>query len=279
MEREAGDGHMRFVLLPPGPLTVRHRATVSLIDINLNPVEHRMAVNSDVATTASVPADSIAFWPKGGDYFLETTNFLPGLVVEVSPDYWEESMHRAFGPNAAVRLDFLNYKRDPIAAELGQAGIRLLMADYREEEPTDRLVLEGIGLGLIARIAERLEDDQSLDAGMPTPRALVRQKLIRASEYIEDRLSEGLSVADIASELSMSPSHFARSFKLAMGVGPARYVRIRRVERAKLMLLDPRLKAADVAEACGFSSQAHLSRVFKEFCGVTPGTYRREAGV
>ena len=98
------------------------------------------------------------------------------------------------------------------------------------------------------------------------------------TEYVEANLHDTVQVADLAQLVAMSVSHFARSFKLAMGVGPARYVVIRRVARAKLMLAQGELPIADVALACGFSGQAHLTRTFKDMTGVTPGAFRREMG-
>jgi AraC family transcriptional regulator len=58
-------------------------------------------------------------------------------------------------------------------------------------------------------------------------------------------------------------------------VSPHQYILARRIERAKSMLRDPRHSIVDVALACGFSSQAHLSAMFKRSTGVTPGTYRK----
>jgi len=39
---------------------------------------------------------------------------------------------------------------------------------------------------------------------------------------------------------------------------------------------DKSLRLIDVALACGFSSDAHLSRVFRQVIGATPSEYRRE---
>jgi AraC family transcriptional regulator len=34
---------------------------------------------------------------------------------------------------------------------------------------------------------------------------------------------------------------------------------------------------AEIALACGFSHQEHLTRIFRRMTGVTPGSYRRSA--
>lgn len=59
------------------------------------------------------------------------------------------------------------------------------------------------------------------------------------------------------------------------GVPPWTYVRGRRVDRART-LLDRGMPPPEVAYRTGFADQAHLTRVFKEATGKTPGEHRRE---
>jgi len=47
-----------------------------------------------------------------------------------------------------------------------------------------------------------------------------------------------------------------------------------RIERAKEMLRVPRARVLDVAVACGFKTQQHLARVFRQVCGASPTEYR-----
>jgi AraC family transcriptional regulator len=69
---------------------------------------------------------------------------------------------------------------------------------------------------------------------------------------------------------------FSSEFKRVTGMSPHRYLMTVRVERAKRML-QQREPIAEVAVACGFSHQEHLTNVFRRFTSVTPGAYRREA--
>jgi len=68
--------------------------------------------------------------------------------------------------------------------------------------------------------------------------------------------------------------HFARAFKAATGTPPHRYLTDRRIGRAETMIAEGRLSLAEIADVCGFSSQAHFTRWFKRIMGVTPGIYR-----
>jgi AraC family transcriptional regulator len=59
------------------------------------------------------------------------------------------------------------------------------------------------------------------------------------------------------------------------GVAPHNWLLARRVEVAKERLRDDRLSLLDVALACGFADQSHLTRVFTRVVGVSPGAWRR----
>ena len=73
----------------------------------------------------------------------------------------------------------------------------------------------------------------------------------------------------------MSVSHFSRAFRRTMGVAPHKWLLTRRVELAKERLRDHQLSLLDVALACGFADQSHLTRVFTCMVGLSPGAWRR----
>lgn len=92
-------------------------------------------------------------------------------------------------------------------------------------------------------------------------------------DYIDSRLSEKLSLNDLADLLHISVSHFERIFRATFGRPPYQYVIERRVERAKQHLSRPYLSLHDVACICGFANQSHLTRHFKRLVGVTPARF------
>jgi AraC family transcriptional regulator len=48
----------------------------------------------------------------------------------------------------------------------------------------------------------------------------------------------------------------------------------RRVEQAERALVETSTSIAEIAAACGFSNQEHLTRLFKRSRGITPAAYR-----
>ena len=99
----------------------------------------------------------------------------------------------------------------------------------------------------------------------------------KALEFIHENLSKPMLMGQIADAAALSPCHFSRSFKIAMGVSPARYVLGKRIEMAMRMLVMTKVPLAAVALACGFSSQSHFATSFKEATGLTASVYRSSA--
>jgi PAS domain S-box-containing protein len=88
-----------------------------------------------------------------------------------------------------------------------------------------------------------------------------------------------LSLDELAHETDYSRAHFLRMFRAATGKTPHQYLTERRIERAKSMLLvAKKISLIDVAARCGFSSQSHLTRVFRKQVGATPTEFKRKPG-
>jgi AraC family transcriptional regulator len=134
----------------------------------------------------------------------------------------------------------------------------------------DRILVESLSNGLCIGIARHFVADLPL----PTNKGLSRERLQRVRDYVEVHLDEDLSLTVLADIACLSPYHFSRSFKQAVGVGPQRYVIQRRVERAKTLLRRTREPLALIALEAGFGDQSHLTTIFHREMGVTPGRFR-----
>lgn len=112
--------------------------------------------------------------------------------------------------------------------------------------------------------------DHRTGAGAGLPAAALR----RVTDYVEENLAEGLTLAEISAVAHMSPFHFSRLFKASTGLSPHRYVVDRRVERAKSLLQKTGLPLHEVARLAGFTDQSHLAKHFRRQLGVTPRRFR-----
>ncbi|MEM8728707.1 MAG: AraC family transcriptional regulator [Pseudomonadota bacterium] len=103
---------------------------------------------------------------------------------------------------------------------------------------------------------------------------LDERRLNILTELIETHLDANFGLTNMAEAIDMSPYHFARAFKESTGLSPHQYVMERRIGRARVLMSTTSATLAEVAYATGFSSQAHMTNVFRRKLGVTPGTYR-----
>lgn len=108
----------------------------------------------------------------------------------------------------------------------------------------------------------------------PVMQGLAPARLRRVLDFIDDRLDNDITIKALAQTACLSPFHFARAFKVAVGRPPHRYVHEKRIERAKALLIGSDQPLAEIALCCGFSSQSNFSRAFRQATGTAPGRYR-----
>jgi AraC family transcriptional regulator len=101
--------------------------------------------------------------------------------------------------------------------------------------------------------------------------------LKRVFQFIDANIDKPLSLADMAVASGLSIDRFRRDFKATTQMSPHQYVIRRRVERARTLLTSSRNpKLADIALACGFADQSHLSTTFRRVLGVSPARFARQ---
>ncbi len=91
---------------------------------------------------------------------------------------------------------------------------------------------------------------------------------------LRERWSDRISLADLAAFAGLSRFELVRRFRAQTGLTPFAYRTNLRIAHARTMLArgEP---PAEVALACGFADQAHLTRMFRRAVGVTPALYAR----
>lgn len=97
-------------------------------------------------------------------------------------------------------------------------------------------------------------------------------------EYVEERLASEITLKEVANYFAYSPNHLGYLFKETVGVSFNEYVLTQRMERAKALLRNHKLKVYEVADQTGYKSLTHFSRTFREVVGMTPGEFRKQSG-
>ncbi|MEI9950317.1 MAG: AraC family transcriptional regulator [Pseudomonadota bacterium] len=96
----------------------------------------------------------------------------------------------------------------------------------------------------------------------------------RVRARLHDEFTETLSLERLAKEVGLSKFHVARCFKEATGVAPHQYQKLLRLQSARRQI-ERGVCVREAAAASGFADEAHLSRSFRGWLGVSPGTWRR----
>lgn len=118
------------------------------------------------------------------------------------------------------------------------------------------------------------QDTGAQPMGAAVRGGLAPHKLQKVLSYIDEKLAEPVGVRELASQVHMSPFHFARRFKQAVGTPPHAYITHLRIERAKALLSGTNLPLLEVATRVGYRTQAHFTGVFHRYVDTTPRAYR-----
>jgi AraC family transcriptional regulator len=173
----------------------------------------------------------------------------------------------------APRIGDLNYKfgaggNDATIASLGSTVLPALS----RPEQANRLFVDHVMQAVAAHVAQTY-------GGMRPPQphrgGLAPWQARRAMEILATNLDGGVPLKDVAEECRLSVSQFSRAFRVTIGVPPHKWLLMHRVDVAKEKLRNSHLPLSDIALACGFADQSHLTRVFTQTVGLSPGAWRR----
>ncbi len=128
-------------------------------------------------------------------------------------------------------------------------------------------------LSVLAHFAEWFGELRARDSVVKSGLAPWQER--RSKEMMRASLDSDLSIAAIAAECRLTPSHFGRYFKRSTGVTPYQYLTGLRLEAAKRLMLTTQRSLAEIALACGFSDQSYFTRIFSRDVGTSPAAWRR----
>ncbi|MBB5173889.1 response regulator [Texcoconibacillus texcoconensis] len=101
---------------------------------------------------------------------------------------------------------------------------------------------------------------------------IIRQVL----KYIEDHFAEDISLNELAVYVQANPSYLSRSFKQQSGYKISEYITKVRIEKAKSLLTDEKLKTQEVARRVGYTNERYFSQIFKKLTSLTPSEFKKQ---
>ena len=173
-----------------------------------------------------------------------------------------EVLHPTKGEPAPFAISFQN----PEIWTAVRGGLRDLLLWWNAEVPQLRLAENAMNRALLLAAYAR---DQQLPS-------LPDDRIDRAVAYISKRLGEELSGEMLARAAGLSASRFAFLFKERTGLAPMKFLEMRRIERAKHLLLTTSLPIQQIALSTGFPNAQHFSTCFRKVAGQSPSTFRTQ---
>jgi AraC family transcriptional regulator len=184
-------------------------------------------------------------------------------VIEFADADVQAMTHGQLGSlRLATRHEVFDDRVSGLALELARAALCGMA--------TGELYAQGLAIALLGALAARHGGDARVGE-----RGLGPAQRRRLAELIGHALGAKLSLARMAREVGLSPHHFARLFKATYGTTPHQHVQTLRLEAAVEALHRDDASIADIALACGFASQSHLTALMRRRLGVTPQVVRR----
>lgn len=140
--------------------------------------------------------------------------------------------------------------------------------------PNGQLFLDSVEIALAVALvngyAVRRRSPQIYRGGLPPAR------LRKVTELVHAKIEDDLTLEEMAEAVQLSVAHFSQMFRKSTGQSPHQFFLHQRVKRAKEMLRSVETRVLDVAVACGFKTQQHFARVFRQVCGASPTEYRQQ---
>lgn len=101
-------------------------------------------------------------------------------------------------------------------------------------------------------------------------------KLKESINYIENNLTQKLTISNLAKTCALCETQFRKLFKKEYGVSPVKYINRLRVNKAISMLYSGHYSMGEIAEQCGFSTQKYFNKIFYSEIGKSPSQYKNE---
>ncbi|PWJ49488.1 response regulator transcription factor [Faecalicatena contorta] len=98
--------------------------------------------------------------------------------------------------------------------------------------------------------------------------------VLQVKRYINEHLTDDITVAGIAQYFYLSPNYFSRLFKRVTNEGCNEYIVRKRIEKAKYILAATNMKIGKIAGDVGYRDSNYFSLAFKKQTGMSPQQYR-----
>lgn len=209
-------------------------------------------------------ADNNRFYPVGGDTYM--------LHINENQKYWADPENP--WKKYWVNLNGITCKKLIDVYKLGSShhfpGLNIkdelaALIDLAKERGGDNT---SSYLEILHRIFFKMYE-YNISVNHSNPASKIR-------DYIDIHVSEPFSLSDIQNTFGKSESQIIRIFKTEYGITPYAYHLEKRIESAKNLLTDSKLRIKDIADCLNFYDEYYFSNIFLKKTGLTPSQFRKQ---
>ena len=228
---------------------------VELTGVYAQKIESREVIPGDIVFTGRNCWASNTYTPE--QYKVISIVVMPNYIRLVAAEYSNGTLvynpyyHTGIPPSEIMLA--LIHALSMLRYETGETGIRKA------------------GLLLKAFLLETI-DEVGKDQVKQIGKAEHSFKLVK--EYIDHNYHLPINLNQICQDLGYNPCYISRIFKKYENENIKSYMEKRRMDAAKEMLANVRIKIFQVAQQCGYASEAYFIKAFKKYYGMTPGQFR-----
>ncbi|MFL9875291.1 AraC family transcriptional regulator [Paraburkholderia megapolitana] len=182
------------------------------------------------------------------------------LRIWIGSEFARTTFEQLGVPASSAQIEPRFQMRDPRFQHLAWA----LRAELEADDRSDPLYAESLCTAMLVRLTH------GAPALVERRRTLAPRTAARLIDYIESHLDQRLTLTELAALAELSVPHFKVLFRETLGMPVHRYVVQRRVERARMLLLQGKLSASQVALDTGFAHQSHMAHWMMRLLNVTP---------
>lgn len=104
----------------------------------------------------------------------------------------------------------------------------------------------------------------------------IDSRINKTLQFIHENINTEIAVSHLASLACISEDHFTRLFKKTIGLAPIKYINLKKIEKAQLLLLTTDNMIGDIAMELAVENISYFNRMFRQHAGMTPGEYREK---
>jgi AraC family transcriptional regulator len=267
--RRVKSNSLRVLLItdPPGVIEVPGLRN-TLVSIHVGPSVQVSCCRGGHSHQGLAVHGDIDIIPAGTPSLWEIKDKDTALVLSLSPELLQAVAEEFDFDLCRTEIKNRFQVRDSQLENIGWA----LKAEMESGYPCGNLYIDSLAVSVATRLL-RCHSSAFIEPEKQNGR-LAGRRLKEVLSYIEDNLSQDISLNDIAAVVGLSTSYFKSLFRESVGLPVHQYLIRRRVERAKQMLGENELSISQIALEVGFAHQSHLAHHMRRLLGVSPKALR-----